>query len=105
MANDEPQLPLRDKLNLETARIRWTELQRFFAGGHVLHIAAKLDLLAVAECLAEDNAAKVRLWMETGQLAKVSDAQARDWLDGNAELWAVVIRPWVLVQPEQEAAQ
>ena len=31
--------------------------------------------------------------------APESAAQAREWLEANALMWAVVVKPWVLVQP------
>ena len=36
------------KLNRETSRILWTELQRFYAQGAVLVVAPELDLIATA---------------------------------------------------------
>jgi len=34
-----------------------------------------------------------------GKLGKVTDEQATAWVDTDALLWAVVVSPWVLVQP------
>jgi len=45
---EEELLPLKDRLNLETARITWPELERYFASGKVIHVAATLDLIEVA---------------------------------------------------------
>jgi len=36
--------------------------------------------------------------MSGGQVGEVAPDLARAWYDRNAELWAVVIAPWVLVQ-------
>jgi hypothetical protein len=30
---------------------------------------------------------------------RTTASQARRWSDADAELWAVVVAPWVLVQP------
>lgn len=94
----ESEIELRSKLNQETSRLAWSELQRFFAAGAVISVAAELDLLEVAVCLARDDAAQIGAWMNNGNIAKVSDAQALAWSGENAELWAVVVKPWVLVQ-------
>ena len=32
-------------------------------------------------------------------IARVSDAQALAWYEADADVWAVVVRPYVLVQP------
>ncbi|EIJ35620.1 DUF2288 domain-containing protein [Thiothrix nivea] len=92
-------LPLRDRLNLETARISWAELERFFAAGKVIQVAAELDLVAVATHFAEDNSTPIKGWLQTGQLHMLTDATAKHWVQTNPQnLWAVVAAPWVLVQ-------
>ena len=95
-AND--QVPLKHKLNLETARAPWRELQTFFASGMVLYVAPGLDLLLVGEQFAEDNAPIFKEWLASGQVAQVSDDQALAWYEADAELWTLVIKPWILVQ-------
>lgn len=89
---------LRAKLNLETAPIAWKELQRYFAGGLVLAVAPEVDLVDVAVQMSADNKAAMEQWLATGAVAKVSDRQAACWYETDAKLWAVVVRPWILVQ-------
>lgn len=93
-----PEEILRAKLNGETARIGWGEMQRHHARGVVLRVAGELDLVGVAVAMAQDDGAAVSRWMQAGQLGKVSDEQARDWLARDPDLWSVVVAPWVLVQ-------
>jgi hypothetical protein len=88
----------RINLNLETSRIAWEELQRFFASGKAIFVSAGLDLIEVAIQIAKDNQMQVEQWMEAGQVTKVTDAQALAWTEADAEVWAVVVRPYVLVQ-------
>ena len=89
---------LKAKLNLETSRIHWHDLQTFFARGQVVRVAPELDLLRVATELAADNKACFEQWMTEGRVGEVAPDIAQAWYDRNAELWAVVIAPWVLVQ-------
>lgn len=89
----------RAEINSETAKIAWKELQRFFAQGHALAVAPQLDLIEVAYQVSVDNKEQVEVWMKAGHLGPVSDAQALEWLEVNALMWSVVVRPWVLVQP------
>jgi len=42
-------------------------------------------------------------WMNEGKVAKVSDVQARTWQAADTLLWASVVSPFVLVQPEKRA--
>lgn len=88
----------REKVNLETSQIAWKELQRFFAGGAAVFVAPDLDLVDVAYQFSIDNKDQVALWMQSNQLALVSDQQATNWFESDAEVWAVVVKPWILVQ-------
>ncbi|MFZ6721848.1 DUF2288 domain-containing protein [Undibacterium sp. Ji49W] len=89
---------LRTKINLETASFPWSELLRHFAGGTVLVVAGELDLVEVALHMAEDRAEQIAALLNSGQLARVSDAQASEWLEQDRQLWTVVVKPWILVQ-------
>jgi hypothetical protein len=86
------------KLLGETASITWKELQPFFAKGALLWVETSLDLIEVAEAVAENEASKVSAWLASGQVAKVSEARAMDLVERDPTLWAVVVAPWVLVQ-------
>ena len=101
MAEDEPtgEELERARINGETSKIAWRELQRFFAQGHAIAVTPSLDLVDVAYQLSADNKEQVEVWTKAGQVGPVSDAQALEWLEANALMWAVVVRPWVLVQP------
>jgi hypothetical protein len=88
----------RINLNLETSRIAWEELQRFFASGKAIFVSNTLDLIDVAIQISKDNQAQVVEWMEAGLVTRVTDAQALAWHEADAEVWAVVVRPYVLVQ-------
>jgi hypothetical protein len=103
MNQEQKDQELRSRLNLETSRLPWKELLRHYAGGNVIGISSDLDLIEVALRIARDDTAAVRGWMETERLAKVSDEQAAAWLEEDAELWAVVVKPWVLVQRHRGA--
>ncbi|MFH1494810.1 MAG: DUF2288 domain-containing protein [Pseudomonadota bacterium] len=93
-----PQEILRAKINLETSLIAWNELLRFFASGTVIVVSPELDLVEVASIFSADEKAQVEQWMSANKIGKVSDDQARTWLESNAMLWSVVVKPWILVQ-------
>jgi hypothetical protein len=92
---------LRLKVNRETARMPWTELLKHFASGNVVWVANTLDLVDVAVRISHDDKANISQWMNNGLLARVSDQQAQDWLAADAQLWAVVVSPFILVQQEK----
>jgi hypothetical protein len=94
-----PKEILRAKVNLETAQMPWREMQRYFASGAAIFVSPELDLVETAYQMSEDNAPLISQWMAAGQFGKVTDEQAQTWWDADAVLWAVVVSPWVLVQP------
>ncbi|MDO8298583.1 DUF2288 domain-containing protein [Lacisediminimonas sp.] len=89
---------LHAKLNQETASIAWSELTRWFASGMVVAVSPDLDLIEVAAAMTRDDAAAVSQWMSAQRIAKVTDEQAQAWLDQNRQVWAIVVKPWILVQ-------
>lgn len=89
---------LRAKLNLETARLGWPELERHFARGDVIKVAVGVDLIDAALHLAENNAATVEAWLADGRIARAELADAEDWHARQPMFWAVVVAPWVLIQ-------
>lgn len=100
--NTEQRKILQAKVNMETSRIAWKELQRFFASGVTIEVSAKLDLVEVAMQMHSDNKTQFENWLTEGQIRKVPDEQAAAWLAADADVWAVVVSPWVLVQTISE---
>ncbi|MGI0117609.1 DUF2288 domain-containing protein [Zooshikella sp. RANM57] len=101
MAELDQQTLLKAKLNLETSTIAWKDLQSFFAAGQVIAVNKGLDLVEVAAQIAQDNKSQIEAWMVENKIAKVTDQQATAWYEQDSVLWAVVIRPWVLVQDKK----
>lgn len=97
----EKDAELRAKVNRETARIPWSELLKHFAQGNVIWVADELDLVDVAVRIAHDDKASISAWMTAGQVAKASDAQCQQWIAEDANLWASVVSPFILVQKEK----
>lgn len=90
--------PLYAEILGETAQISWQELAPWFAKGQLLWVASNQDLVAVAEAIANDDKTLVARLMEQNLLQRLSDEQALQFHETDPELWATVVRPWVLVQ-------
>lgn len=98
-STDKPdELDTQSRLNYETAEIPFAELQQAFAQGRLIYVSKSLDLVDVAVQIANDNKALVEPWMAIGQIYHVTDDQARLWIKANTAVWAVVVKPWVLIQ-------
>jgi hypothetical protein len=86
------------KIVAETAKIPWKELEKFYAQGKLILVSDTLNLVDVGYSISLDDATKIIEWMEEGLLVKEFNHQAQAWYNENAEVWSVVIHPWVLVQ-------
>ena len=89
---------VKSDLLLETAKIPWVELQRFFAAGKVLIIDQNEDLLEVAASLIDNDVQRLQAMIDADKIAHPSDQQAKSWYEQKSSLWAVVLKPWVIVQ-------
>jgi hypothetical protein len=99
--SDTPE-ELRLRLNAETGKLAWKELERFYARGVVIVVAPDLDLVDAAARVVEDDMEAVQGWLTDGSLARADENHARDWATRAPTFWAVVAAPWVLVQEVPE---
>lgn len=86
------------RLNGETAKIHWRQLQKHYASGSVIAVSAGFDLIKVAIALHLDDTAQIKQWLAQELVTEVSDTQAQRWYDKNTLVWALVIPPFVLIQ-------
>lgn len=89
---------LRHKINHETGRLGWPELQRHYARGVVVVVAKDLDLIEVAATIAEDNSEQFDAWASRGMIHRAQDEEAQRWEQDQTIFWSAVVAPWVLVQ-------
>lgn len=100
--NNEGREELRARLNGETARLPWSELQRHFASGAVVRVAATMDLVEMAVAMVRDDTRTIAAALESGDMARATTGDAERWAQEESTLWAVVVAPWVLVQEVTE---
>lgn len=103
-ASDRKQTIVQE-LNQETSKISWLEMQKFFAAGMTFVVAEHLDLLDSVAEIAMDNKIQLAQWMDSGDVARVSDEQAALWFEQQSSVWAVVLAPYVFVQVVNDATQ
>jgi len=94
---DEPST-LYAKLLGETAVIEWKALERFWAKGDLIWVEPPLDLIEVAQAMAENRSESVAKWRSDGLVAAVSSEQAFDLQSRDPEIWAVVVSPFIVIQ-------
>lgn len=90
---------LEQKIQQETGVIPWEELQRFYAQGRILCLNINENFEAVALAFAKDEKSVIEPLVTQGLLQAPDDQQALAWIEGKASLRALVLAPWILVQP------
>ena len=88
----------KESINLETAKIAWKDLEVFYAAGNVISVSPELDLIDVALVITNDNSEQLKAWTTEGIIDSVTDEQAKIFHETKATIWAVVIKPWILIQ-------
>lgn len=86
------------RINMETAKISWKDLERFFAGGRLISVIETIDMIRVAQLMEADDVNAIQTMIEKREIERLTDEQAKIWADANPDLWAVVVKPWILVQ-------
>lgn len=91
------------KLLGETAIIEWKALERFWAKGDLIWVDPALDLITVAEAMAENRSDLFAKWRSDGTVGPVSADQALDLQTRDPEIWAVVVSPFIVIQVKDAA--
>ena len=89
---------LRAHLHGETAKLPWSELERHFAQGVVIKVEKGIDILDVAIVIARDDKDSLEAWMKDKKVMAVEIEDAKKWHEADADLWSLVVAPFVLVQ-------
>lgn len=93
---------LKARLNSETGKLGWPELQRHFARGVVVIAAPGMDLVEVATRMSMDDGDTVGQWLAAEKIRRANEEDARRWVESDSLFWAVVVAPWVVVQEIQQ---
>lgn len=110
-AKDEPVEPMQygilgvdesttdEKLAKYTGEVDWSYLKPHYEAGVLLYVDPTLDLTTVGEAFANDATDTVQAWLKCGDLLKPSEPHAAFWEESKACFTALVVSPFVLIQP------
>ncbi len=88
-----------DKLEKYTGEVSWDYLEKHYRSGALLYIDPSLDLIVVGKAIAKDDAYSVAEWKKSGDIVKPSAPHAMYWQNSNIRFKALVVSPFVLIQP------
>ncbi len=88
-----------EKLDKYTGVVDWEYLKPHFDSGALIYVDPTLAITEVGQALADDDKEKIAAWLKSGDIVKPSDPHAKWWQDNPQEFTALVVSPFVLMQP------
>ena len=88
-----------EKIDKYTGEVDWNYIKPHFLSGALVYVDPSLSLTEVGKAFSNDEAEKVKGWRKTGDLVTPSLPHADYWESINAKFTALVVSPFVLVQP------
>ncbi|MBT8037537.1 MAG: DUF2288 domain-containing protein [Verrucomicrobiae bacterium] len=92
-----------EKLKKYTGIVDWEYLQPHFDSGALIYVDPGLSITEVGQALADDDKEKTSAWLKSGDLVKPSAPHAQWWQENPQEFKALVVSPFVLMQPVSSA--
>ena len=88
-----------EKIAKYTGEVGWDYLRPHYRSGNLLWVDPELDLREVAAAFTRDESGRVADWLGAGDLVRIGDLHAEQWEGGDELFTAVVVTPFVLMQP------
>lgn len=91
-----------EKLEKYTGEIQWAYLKPHFEAGSLLWLSPELSITEVGEAITGDDSERVQDWRKEGLLIVPSTPHADYWESTAAAFRALVVSPFVLIQPLED---
>lgn len=89
----------RISLEQQVDEVTWDMLVPHIEKGQFLVVGQSLDFLGTAVAIAEDDAEKVKIWIEHGHLNRPSPESLESWsLVVGKQFRFLIVRPFILIQ-------
>ncbi|MFK5922413.1 MAG: DUF2288 domain-containing protein [Verrucomicrobiota bacterium] len=88
-----------EKLEKYTGEVTWKYLQSHYEAGALIYVDPALSITEVGEAFAADDSARVKQWREKGDILTPSAPHAEYWQESGVVFCALVVSPFVLIQP------
>ena len=98
LLGSDPDSPL-EKLEKYTGEVDWPYLKRHYKSGALVWVDPDLSLTEVGHAISIDDADRVKAWRRSGDLVIPSELHTLHWEESGARFLALVVSPFVLIQP------
>ena len=93
-----------DKLEKYTGNVDWNYLRPHYEAGSMIYVDPSLDLKKAGLAFADDDQTQVKAWLKSGDLVQPCDLHAEHWKQSKTHFNAMIVRPFVLAQPDSPAS-
>jgi hypothetical protein len=93
-------MSLKEELTGEVQETDWLALEDHHKREALFIVDQKLDLIEVAMAVTEDVSSLIKIWLDSGELARPTDEQIEIWKKNKNQKLAkfLIIQPYVLAQ-------
>ncbi|MFP6873343.1 MAG: DUF2288 family protein [Verrucomicrobiales bacterium] len=88
-----------EKLEKYTGTVDWDYLKSHFEQDALLYVDPSLQLAQVGNVIAGDDKVQVESWLKAGDLLQPGPPHSGHWESSQAKFTALVVSPFVLIQP------
>ncbi len=88
-----------EKLDKYTSEADWQYLKPHFESGALLYVDPSLVITEVGRAITSDDTARIKSWLNNGDLIKPGTPHAEHWQSSGARFTALIVSPFVLIQP------
>ena len=88
-----------EKLKKYTGEVDWSYLKKHFESGALIYVDPSLDITVVGKAVSEDDTKSIEDWKKNGDIVQPSEPHAAHWEESNTTFLALVVSPFVLIQP------
>ncbi len=92
-------LTVGEKLEKYAGEITWEYLKSHYEAGVLVYIDPVLSITEVGEAFTSDEAERVKEWRGKGDIVTPSAPHAEYWEKSGTVFRALVVSPFVLIQP------
>ena len=83
----------------DLAEVCWRELKIHLQRDAIITVSTALDIITVAEAVANDNKAAVADWIDNNQLGKPTEDQLKSWEENQEKPFKMlIVQPFILIQ-------
>jgi hypothetical protein len=90
---------LLEKLEKYTGEVDWAYLKPHYRNGALVWVDPALSITEVGHAFSIDDTDRVLAWRKSGDIVTPSEPHAAHWDENPARFIALVVSPFVLIQP------